>query len=419
MAAIRHIEVLLTHRCNLRCVYCYSRAPARELPPDLSPEHAEAAVELLARSCGQAPMLRVDLWGGEPLLRPDLIELVAARATEVAARLSRELQICMPTNLTLLDEGKLAVVQRWGIELSLSLDGGPEAFAARCTASGKSSWPLIEPRLELLLARWKGGLPPVRMTILPDRASKLGQNLRWLLGRGFRQISFLPASGVVWDEQSTALLDRELAGAADLLIDWILEGRPHPPVFPPLLRRLSTLWVAEESGQPPLRAGFCGAGETLVAVGSSGDLYPCHRIAAQAHPPEDLRLGSLDSGITNHALARRLAEISADRIRCGSCPERALCGYFCIALNYQICGDLASVPDEACWLNRRLALAARRIHRAMVRHPGYRAYIEAFMHADPDERMLPLIAALQSRPDALQDRAEELLRSLGVEVEER
>ena len=67
----------LTHRCPLRCVYCSN-------PRDLESRASELTTESWTRVFGEAAslgVLQVDLTGGEPLARPDIVELVtAARA---------------------------------------------------------------------------------------------------------------------------------------------------------------------------------------------------------------------------------------------------------------------------------------------------------------------------------------------------
>jgi PqqA peptide cyclase len=64
----------LTHRCPLHCVYCSNplelTARAAELP-------AEAWAEVF-RQAATLGTLQVDLTGGEPLARPDIVEVVAA-----------------------------------------------------------------------------------------------------------------------------------------------------------------------------------------------------------------------------------------------------------------------------------------------------------------------------------------------------
>src|SRR5215469_11324979 len=74
----------LTHRCPLHCVYCSNPLEltkrGNELPADTWCRVFREAAEL--------GVLQVDFTGGEPLARPDLVDLIrAARARELYASL--------------------------------------------------------------------------------------------------------------------------------------------------------------------------------------------------------------------------------------------------------------------------------------------------------------------------------------------
>src|SRR5262249_23075321 len=64
----------LTHRCPLHCVYCSNprelESRSRELPTE--------AWSRVFREAAAAGVLHVDLTGGEPLARSDIVALVAA-----------------------------------------------------------------------------------------------------------------------------------------------------------------------------------------------------------------------------------------------------------------------------------------------------------------------------------------------------
>ncbi len=406
MSALTHLDIQLTHACNLACAYCYARKGGGEtLPPDLPVSLARGAVEFLFHESGSKRSISIDLWGGEPFLRPDLIEAVAAHARMLSGRTGKSVTIVVPTNATLLTDENCRLVAQRNLRLSLSLDGGRDAFEQRRTASGGNPWPVIEEGLGRLRKCCRGRLPPVRMTITPKRSGSFFTDLSALLDRGFRQIAFQTASGVTWTATHQKQLKRELGKAVDHFAAWIRDRRPDPPYYSSLLRRLTSLWVEETTGVFPPRSGNCGAGSLQLAVQTDGLLYPCHRFVARADAPPELRLGTLAEGITNAALVEQLKTLSMDRppIRCASCPDRRLCAALCPALNYEDAGSVAIVPAEACRINRTLGRAAAKIHQALHNSSAYRRYLEPFLYADPDERMLPLLSALERDTEGILD----------------
>ncbi len=71
----RDLRVSLTDRCNLRCTYCMPADFNTWLPSeDLLTTDELMSVLQVAVNCG---ITEVRLTGGEPLLRPDIVEIVS------------------------------------------------------------------------------------------------------------------------------------------------------------------------------------------------------------------------------------------------------------------------------------------------------------------------------------------------------
>ena len=122
------VILLLTDRCNAACSYCFNphvrggqEPGASELSPD---EYAE-----LARANG--PWLQVALGGGEPFLRSDIDEIVAALCVHARVRL-----VSIPTNGSLSEtiaNNVEAMVTRFGgttFNLMVSIDAHGERHDA-------------------------------------------------------------------------------------------------------------------------------------------------------------------------------------------------------------------------------------------------------------------------------------------------
>ncbi|HEY1482026.1 MAG TPA: radical SAM protein, partial [Candidatus Acidoferrum sp.] len=110
----------LTHRCPLHCVYCSN-------PIELAHRATELSTDIWTRVFQEAAslgVLQADFTGGEPLARPDIIELVrAARAAS--------LYVSLITSGLPLDEAKLAALVDAGLDhFQLSFQGTREDTAA-------------------------------------------------------------------------------------------------------------------------------------------------------------------------------------------------------------------------------------------------------------------------------------------------
>lgn len=103
----------ITRRCNLRCMHCYSNSDARQFPGELSDEECRGVIEDLAQFGVPAILLS----GGEPLIRPNLLDL-AQYARDLGLRLT------LSTNGTLVSAHAARRIKDLGFSyVGISLDG--------------------------------------------------------------------------------------------------------------------------------------------------------------------------------------------------------------------------------------------------------------------------------------------------------
>ncbi len=106
----------ITRACNLQCVHCYNDSGPGRPCNDISTAEAKAVIDDLA-GFGVPSIL---FSGGEPLLRPDLFELIAYAV-------GKGVRTVISTNGTLIDADKAGQIKRLGVSyVGISLDGiGP------------------------------------------------------------------------------------------------------------------------------------------------------------------------------------------------------------------------------------------------------------------------------------------------------
>jgi pyrroloquinoline quinone biosynthesis protein E len=109
----------LTHRCPLHCVYCSN-------PRELEARTTELSTEEWSRVFQEAAslgVLQADFTGGEPLTRPDILDLIRA------ARAAR-LYVNLITSGLPLDEARLEALVQAGLDhFQLSFQGAREEIA--------------------------------------------------------------------------------------------------------------------------------------------------------------------------------------------------------------------------------------------------------------------------------------------------
>lgn len=106
----------VTRACNLKCVHCYARAVDHTYEKELNHEQGLSLIDDMAAF--GAPVLLFS--GGEPLMRPDLVELASYAV-------SKGMRAVISTNGTLISKDKAKELKEVGLSyVGVSLDGMEE-----------------------------------------------------------------------------------------------------------------------------------------------------------------------------------------------------------------------------------------------------------------------------------------------------
>jgi PqqA peptide cyclase len=322
----------LTHRCPLHCVYCSN-------PLELQSRGLELSTEVwsrVLREAAEAGVLQVDFTGGEPLARPDLVELV--RAARAAG-----LYVSLITSGLPLDERRLAELVNAGLDhLQLSFQGAQEDAASEIAGTRA-----LEQKLQVV--KWV-------------RAHRIALTLNFVIHR--QNLDRL--------EEMIAL--GELSGAGRLefahvqYYGWAFANRKDLlPTRDQVDRSIRLLQQAEVRLRGKVRVEYVvpdyyakypkacmgGWGRKLMLITPSGDALPCHA----AHIISGLRF----ENVKNRPL-REIWDFSEafQKFRgeewmqepCRSCDRRAQDFGGCRCQAFLLAGD-ATVTDPVCTLTPR------------------------------------------------------------------
>jgi cyclic pyranopterin phosphate synthase len=166
---LRDLRISVTDRCNFRCPYCMPRSHYGAGYRFLSAGEQLSADEIvrLARLFVSLGVIKIRLTGGEPLLRPDLVEIVR-RLHDLAIP-----DLALTTNGALL--GRLAgSLARAGLRrLTVSLDSlDPAIFAAMSDSRVK-----LADVLEGISSAQAAGLHPIKLNCMVRRGVNEGSIL--------------------------------------------------------------------------------------------------------------------------------------------------------------------------------------------------------------------------------------------------
>ena len=199
-SVLSSLMVMLTRACQLSCVYCrYDKTR-----PPMSRETLRRSIDLLFTS--ECDPVRLQFFGGEPLLRPDLMMEGIDYARNLSATKRRGARLTLTTNALLLDEKVLDRLRPYGVDYLISFDGGREVQRAQRPLSARGrGYPyaaLLE-SLRLLAARGEDFF--VNMVSTPESAARAGESAVFLGGLGVRKLRFAYRLGAPWSAERAAV----------------------------------------------------------------------------------------------------------------------------------------------------------------------------------------------------------------------
>ncbi len=272
----------VTRACDLRCAYCPT---AKDGWPSLTPEDAAIAVSLFTGRFGGGD---IKLFGGEPLLVPDVV-----RAALDRARYEPRIRwVYLSTNGLGLDTEWLdRLADHPKAVLTISMDGHPgdHRRLRRALPGTRDSYAHLISLLPRLLRTPR---VVITQTIAPSTAARAAENFRHLRGLGFTRFNLLPGYFIPWKpDQLRALAAGFEAIGDDIAATWERRERLY-------LRNLFT-WAPTP---------FFNTG---LVVDADRSIHPSNvgLSAALDHLRAQTRVGSLDDPPSPEQLAEAAARV--------------------------------------------------------------------------------------------------------------
>ena len=328
-----NLTLHLTDNCNMDCSYCIRE----KCPKDMTEEVLFKACDL-AFSRGQRAGLC--FFGGEPLLKKDLIYKALDYCEEKSAKTGIRFDCKMTTNGSLLEEKFLERAKKANLGIGLSFDGKAQDIC-RIFAGGKPTSSVVEEKAKLLLSYMPDST--ALATIAPQAVPYYFESVKYLHDLGFRKVSFVLAYGkkVNWTDEDLVALREQLEKTSAYLKELFLnKERFFMSAFNAKIRDCI-------SGKNP--AERCHLGVRQMPVTPEGNLYPCTSFIGD----DDYLLGNVFDGI-NEAKVIEIAKKAATPETCVNCDLVKRCTNSCGCSNRMNTGDENKVSPLQCTYERIL-----------------------------------------------------------------
>jgi hypothetical protein len=203
-AGRERLMLMLTRSCELRCGYCY--VEKSETAPSMSIDTAKRAIDLVMSSL--RPTLEIQLFGGEPTRRWDVLEKVLDHAYGHPRLAGRRLEVILTTNGIALDDERVKRLERWPVHVLFSLDGDSvvhRRFRNAHLLSDTDAYVAIDRAIDRLRASPVSWF--MNAVLPPAAAGDVMARYEWARARGIPRLQLNYAVGMAWTPaQSTKFL---------------------------------------------------------------------------------------------------------------------------------------------------------------------------------------------------------------------
>ena len=324
LAAPLVAQIAVTSECNLACQFCYAELKAQKTP-SMTTAEVRRVIEMLY----QKGVIFLEWAGGEPLLQPDFVDLLAYAH-------SLDFKQSVLTNGTRFTREFLACAASCLKTVQVSVDDVGEHYNE---LKGGAYWETLGENLGLALA---AGLPLVASIVLSDRnVARLEAIIDYIWKRG------IPVARVSWQVPMGEAKDTALEAYRHLAEGTSRRIRSLQRQYK--ARGLSILALQERPMLStleflPREFLLCSAGRSRFYIDWNGDAYPCPVLKY----PELCAGNILDRGFEEiwfSPVWERLRSIT-NGPQCKRC--KVFCSYWCRALVYGFTGDISLTPSPLC-----------------------------------------------------------------------
>lgn len=357
----------VTYACNLKCQHCYAQA-GKVSRDELTHEEALRVVDKLATM--GIPILALS--GGEPLVRPDILEITRRGA-------DNGMYVSIATNGTLITKEKAKQMKDAGVSyLQISVDGADaqthDSFRGIPGAFDRTIQGVKNAVAEGFFVNIATTATKKNLTQIPkiiDLCDSLGVN--WFMAYNFVPTGrgkFIVENDLSPQEREDLLVmmynrmkdtDIEILTTAPQYARIALQncGQGGPAVVP---THFSNPQVNGSLFNLTEFIGGCGAGRFYMAIRANGNIEPCVFFPLKVG---NVRTDDLEDIWKNNEVFRDLRDKDNLKESCGSCDYRYHCGG-CRARAYGYFGDYRAA-DPGCINN---VASYNEIIKAVVAKPS-------------------------------------------------
>lgn len=332
----------VTQICNLHCQYCAAGGDGSYGDPikRISVEKTLPQLSGFLKKLEPGESFNLNFLGGEPLLYPQGIDLVAEYLSKECRDRGIDLTLSITTNGTLLTEANLILLAKHKVHITISLDGTKEINDRfRPSKDGTST---TEKILQGLIRYQSMDLKPPSLAL----HAVFGKNHLDVVGtyEFFKKIGCDKMEFSFDHDEQSPEISREYSRQMALVFKKAYQDGGETA-----LRKIEWFDKVFHNLDHQLKVRhFCGAGQNYLMIDAKNDLFTC---PWDVNDP-DSKVGS--GGYLSADTLRAYQGYLVEKNNCESCWARNLCGGGCMYIHKKTTGSKNKVSEVFCERTRFL-----------------------------------------------------------------
>jgi His-Xaa-Ser system radical SAM maturase HxsB len=349
--------VVVTLRCNHRCLYCQTNSVAMTAgrETDMTVATAQKIVDRIFEST--SPAITIEFQGGEPLVNWPVVKFIVEYARKKNRKARKNLWINLVSNLSLMDDAKFNFLFANQVNFCTSLDGPADLHDKNRVFAGGSShaktvrwFKKIYRKTLRKMFRIEALLTVTRFSL--NRHKDIVDEYVGLGTRGvfLRSLSPLGMAREVWDK--IGYTADEFLEFYRKAFDYILVVNKKKTFFEQTARIFLTKIMSDTDPNFLDIRSPCGAGIGQVAYNFDGGVYACDEGRMLSRMGDEMfRLGDVAKTgyreTVGHPVIKAISVASCldNQASCSNCAYKPYCGVcpvHCYAEHGDIMGRMPS-----------------------------------------------------------------------------
>jgi len=337
------IYLHMTNNCNLKCPYCYNKSDRETkiklekigmVAPTLNTEEYK---NLIARiiECG---IRRILFTGGEPLMRPDILELI-----EFARSKSETVNLEILTNAILITDEVAEKLCQFMNAVTISLDGHEkhmhEYYRGRNTFA-----PTVRGIRRLVARKRELGQAQPYIAIVPALTEKNILNMKDIFEYSLDDLGADGLAPIVFQAGDHQEVNITQIPELDIYVEAMSRTREY---LESRAARLGQQSSGEARAIGP--RNHCGVGHGEISVDPGGFVYPCQSLHFDEFICGNVREYDIKQIFAESTVMKRVRSTTVDSIAvCSHCDLRYLCNAGCRATAYNVYREFDAHNEIYC-----------------------------------------------------------------------